>query len=118
MVGSGMRRRWNGTSSEERVVSDQRIPISLANYSLDSKSSVARGSTIIFGREIQVGLCVSTRRGGTCGRRCVGDGGKWSALQGYWDSKYEFGEPVASGVYFYALTAGGITATRQMWLRK
>ena len=39
MVGSGMRRRWNGTSSEERVVSDQRIPISLANYSLDSKSS-------------------------------------------------------------------------------
>ena len=32
----------------------------------------------------------------------------------YWDSKNELGEPVASGVYFYTLTAGDFTATRKM----
>ena len=36
----------------------------------------------------------------------------------YWDGKNEFGEPVASGVYFYALTAGDFTATRKMLIRK
>ena len=29
----------------------------------------------------------------------------------YWDGKNEVGEPVASGVYFYTLTAGDFTAT-------
>ena len=36
----------------------------------------------------------------------------------YWDGKNEFGEPVASGVYFYTLTTGDFTATRKMLIRK
>ena len=36
----------------------------------------------------------------------------------YWDGKNEFGEPVASGVYFYTLTADDFTATRKMLIRK
>ena len=36
----------------------------------------------------------------------------------YWDGKNEQGEPVASGVYFYTLTAGDFSATRKMLIRK
>ena len=36
----------------------------------------------------------------------------------YWDGKNAFGEKVASGVYFYTLTAGDFTATRKMFIRK
>ena len=36
----------------------------------------------------------------------------------YWDGRNEFGEPVASGVYFYTLTAGEFSATRKMLIRK
>ncbi len=36
----------------------------------------------------------------------------------YWDGKNEVGEPVASGLYFYTLTAGDFTATRKMLIRK
>jgi len=36
----------------------------------------------------------------------------------YWDGRNEVGEPVASGVYFYALTAGDFSATRKMLIRK
>ncbi len=36
----------------------------------------------------------------------------------YWDSGNQLGEPVASGVYFYTLTAGEFTATRKMLIRK
>ena len=36
----------------------------------------------------------------------------------YWDGKNEQGEPVASGIYFYTLTAGDFTATRKMIIRK
>ena len=36
----------------------------------------------------------------------------------YWDGKNVVGEPVASGVYFYTLTAGDFTATRKMLIRK
>ena len=36
----------------------------------------------------------------------------------YWDGRNAFGEPVASGVYFYTLTAGEFSATRKMLIRK
>ena len=36
----------------------------------------------------------------------------------YWDGKNGLGESVASGVYFYTLTAGDFTATRKMLIRK
>ena len=36
----------------------------------------------------------------------------------HWDGKNEFGEKVASGLYFYTLTAGDFTATRKMLIRK
>ena len=36
----------------------------------------------------------------------------------YWDGRNEVGEPVASGVYFYTLTAGDFTATRKMLIKK
>ena len=36
----------------------------------------------------------------------------------YWDGKNEVGEPIASGVYFYTLTADDFTATRKMLIRK
>ena len=36
----------------------------------------------------------------------------------YWDGRNALGEPVASGVYFYTLTAGAFTATRRMLILK
>ena len=36
----------------------------------------------------------------------------------YWDGKNALGEPVASGLYFYTLTAGDFNATRKMLIRK
>ena len=36
----------------------------------------------------------------------------------YWDGKNAFGEPVASGIYFYTLTTSEFTSTRKMLIRK
>ena len=36
----------------------------------------------------------------------------------YWDGRNALGESVASGVYFYTLTAGDFTATRKMLIMK
>ena len=36
----------------------------------------------------------------------------------YWDGKNDVGESVASGIYFYTLTAGDFTATRKLLIRK
>ena len=40
------------------------------------------------------------------------------ARAAYWDGRNAVGEPVASGVYFYTLTAGEFTATRKLLIRK
>ena len=40
------------------------------------------------------------------------------ARAAYWDGRNAVGEPVASGVYFYTLTAGDFTATRKMLILK
>ncbi len=37
---------------------------------------------------------------------------------GYWDGRNDSGEYVASGLYYYTLSAGDFTATRKMLLRK
>ena len=36
----------------------------------------------------------------------------------YWDGRNYVGEPVASGIYFYTLTAGAFTSTRKMLILK
>ena len=36
----------------------------------------------------------------------------------YWDGRNEMSEPVASGVYWYALDAGDFSATRKMLIQK
>ena len=36
----------------------------------------------------------------------------------YWDGRNEYGEPVASGVYFYTLTTDTFTATQKMLIQK
>ena len=43
---------------------------------------------------------------------------KYRKAAAYWDGKNSFGEPVASGVYFYTLSAGQTTMTRRMVIRK
>ena len=40
------------------------------------------------------------------------------ARAAYWDGRNQSGEPVASGLYFYTLTAGDFTATRKLLIAK
>ena len=41
---------------------------------------------------------------------------KTSAI--YWDGKSYAGEEVASGIYYYSITAGNFSATRKMIVKK
>ena len=43
---------------------------------------------------------------------------KHKSRAAYWDGRNGIGEPVASGIYFYTLTAGDFTASRKMLIRK
>ncbi len=43
---------------------------------------------------------------------------KHKSRAAYWDGQNAFGESVASGVYFYTLTASDFTATGKMFIRK
>ena len=43
---------------------------------------------------------------------------KHKSRAAYWDGRNEMGESVASGVYFYTLTADNFTATGKMFIRK
>jgi len=43
---------------------------------------------------------------------------RYRSRAAYWDGKNAVGESVASGVYFYTLTAGDFTATGKMLIRK
>ena len=36
----------------------------------------------------------------------------------YWDGRNEAGEEVASGIYFYSITAGDFSAIRKMIVRR
>lgn len=40
------------------------------------------------------------------------------SLAAYWNRQNELGEPVASGVYFFTLSAGEFTGTGKMLVRK
>ena len=44
--------------------------------------------------------------------------GIYQSRAAYWDGRNQVGEFVASGVYFYTLSAGDFTATRKMLIRK
>ena len=56
--------------------------------------------------------------------RALALGHQWAGIYhsksraAYWDGRNALGEPVASGVYFYTLTAGEFRATRKLLIRK
>ena len=70
----------------------------------------------------EVALTIYDMNGGTVRRLEVGHQAagmyqnRGRAL--YWDGRNQRGESVASGLYFYTLTAGEFTATRKMLIRK
>ena len=70
----------------------------------------------------EVTLTIYDMNGGTVRRLEVGHraAGVYQSRSraGYWDGRNERGESVASGLYFYTLTAGEFTATRKMLIRK
>lgn len=58
-------------------------------------------------------------RGACFGLRASAAGMYHSRIRAaYWDGKNGIGESVASGLYFYTLTAGDFSATRKMLIQK
>ena len=70
----------------------------------------------------QVTLTIYNMNGQLVRRLAVGHqaaGMYWSRSRAaYWDGRNQLGEPVASGLYFYTLTADEFTATRRMLILK
>ena len=70
----------------------------------------------------EVALTIYDMSGGTVRRLEVGlqaAGSYQSRIRAaYWDGRNQYGESVASGLYFYTLRAGDFTATRKMLIRK
>ena len=70
----------------------------------------------------EVTLTVYTENGQVVRRLAVGHqpAGLYQSRNraAYWDGRNQLGEPVASGVYFYTLTAGDFTATLKMLVSK
>ncbi len=70
----------------------------------------------------EVTLTIYDMNGGVIRRLAVGHraAGMYQnrSRAAYWDGRNQLGEPVASGLYFYTLTAGEFTATRRMLILK
>ena len=77
-------------------------------YQLSKSADVSLTIYDIQGRVVRA-LDLGHQRAGTYHSR---------SRAAYWDGRNAVGEPVASGVYFYTLTAGDFTATRKMLIRK
>ena len=77
-------------------------------YQLSEASDVTVDIYAVDGRLIRT-LALGYRTAGLYQRK---------SRAAYWDGRNELGEPVATGLYFYTLTAGDFTATRKMLIRK
>ena len=77
-------------------------------YQLSKSADVSLTIYDIQGRVVRA-LDLGHQRAGTYHSR---------SRAAYWDGRNAVGEPVASGVYFYTLSAGNFTATRKMLIRK
>ena len=77
-------------------------------YQLSKASDVALTIYDIHGRDVRT-LDLGHQRAGIYQDK---------SRAAYWDGRNAHGEPVASGVYFYTLTAGDFSATRKMLIRK
>ena len=70
----------------------------------------------------EVALTIYDTNGGAVRRLAVGHQAaglyRSQSRAAYWDGRNQRGESVASGLYFYTLSAGDFTATRKMLIRK
>jgi hypothetical protein len=77
-------------------------------YELSEASEVAIGIYDVNGQQV---------REFRLGHRAAGSYTSRSQAA-YWDGTNDFGERVASGVYFYSIQVGKFAATQKMFLRK
>ena len=78
--------------------------------------------TVSVGKSAEVTLTIYDINGQLVRRLAVGHqaAGMYQSRSraAYWDGRNQVGELVASGLYFYTLTAGEFTATRRMLILK